>query len=177
MHPSCFLTSCAVLLFIGVGPVAAQPARGPVPAPSVLYPTPVERIALEDYPPFSIARLEIQNLILAHGDPAITNTFCAIGYRLVHGGLISIVIWKNHQHLYFWHGGDAKAAQSRPTEAQTLRFSPVTDLSNDVVEDDFGGVLGTRTLRRADVNGTWADCEQYGTRLRITPFKPPKVAD
>lgn len=181
MLPKCSLISCAILLLMGWGRVfaepVAEPVSGPVPAPSVLYPIPSERIALQDYPPFSIASVEMQNAILAHGNPAITNEFCAVGYRLEHGQPISIVIWKTGKLLYFWQGGDAKAAQKRPTEAETLRFSPATDLSNDVVEDDFDGILGTRTLRRADLNGTWADCEQYGTQFTIAPFKPPNESE
>lgn len=158
----------ATLPVWSVSPVCSW--AGTMPLPSFFSTTPTKRIQPADRVQFSMIEHEMRNLIGRRGEARTPHLFCAVGYVFPDGDALTMVIWKNRDLLYWWRGAGSKESRA---ESITLRFSPVTDLINNVVED--GAILsGSTTLNRSQVAAIRADCKAHGKHYTIPPFKPPK---
>ena len=143
---------------------------GTMPSPSFFSTTPTKRIQPADRLQFSMIENEMRNLISRREEARSANQFCAVGYVFPDGDALTMVIWKSRNLLYWWRGAASKESRA---ESITLRFSPVTDLTNNVVDD--GAILsGSTTLNRSQVAAIRADCQAHGKHYTIPPFKLPK---
>lgn len=113
--------------------------------------------------------LSLKGEIVAYRKNNETNNFCAIGLEWNNGSQRIDIFWKEITRLYYWDGGG-----NPPMDVFSLTFSKGINYEADVVDTKKEIGFSTYLMVRSDVETLLRDCEIYGQKIVIRPFKIPE---